>query len=241
MKTDGSRKSQQTGWWHHFGATILFGSVAVAAYCVPWGNAHIEYSRHGIDVGEFWRLITCHWTHFSFDHFLWNLIPFVWLGALCEGSDRKGFVFCTIGSALAISLYVFIFIPELSSYRGLSGLDSALFGFLAVGRMKGAVRTRNRVKSLLLLVFVSLFVAKVGYETLCRAPLFVSDLKAGFVPVPGAHAVGFMVGAATALMGNEKSRIQSNSTGSGSACAVSRSRDLTVHAHSSPAARSTAL
>jgi len=241
MKTDRSHNSFRTGWRPTIGATTLLGLAAVVVYLAPWGNLSLEFSRRTIAGGEIWRLLTCHWTHFSFEHFVWNLLPFVWLGALCERRDRQGFLLCTIGSALAISVYVFLFVPELSSYRGLSGLDSALFGFIAVGRVNDAVKARNRMKCLLLGLCASLFAAKIGYETVCRAPLFVSHVEAGFVPVPGAHAVGFLVGATTVLLSEIKNRIQSVATGSGSVNSVSLGRVRPAHTHSSPAARSTAL
>ncbi len=251
MNSNEVMKSRQPRWWHPFRATIAFSAAAVAVYLLPRAGTSLEYSRHALAGGEFWRFITSHWTHYTFDHFFWDLLAFVWLGAFCEKWDRKSYLICTVGSALAVSGCVHIFMPELFHYRGLSGIDSALFGLLAASRLKRAAKRAEWRRCLILGACLSLFASKVAYETISGSALFVNGAEAGLVPVPLAHAVGFAIGAAIGSARtvdsarNAESRIGSVRNGPGSTSAicefVSRVRKRNARDHSSPAERSTAL
>ena len=41
----------------------------------------LQFDREMIAGGEWWRLITCQWVHWSFDHFLWCALTLIALGA----------------------------------------------------------------------------------------------------------------------------------------------------------------
>ena len=141
-------------------------------------------------------MLTCHWVHFTHDHALWDVVAFVCLGAVCERLSRARFVGAIVASSVGISAAVWFVQPELASYRGLSGVDSALFGLLAAMLIRDALRRRDRVQLGVVVGGLLLFAAKVAYEAATGGAVFTADLGAGVVAVPLAHVVGAAVGAA---------------------------------------------
>src|SRR4051812_23307351 len=115
--------------------TALLAFVALGIYRVPEAAAIFEYSRTGMARCELWRLLTGHFTHFGLDHLRWDLAVFCAFGALAEFNNRRSFLI-TLGSAsIAITIAVAVFQPEIECYRGLSGLDSALYGLIMIGEL----------------------------------------------------------------------------------------------------------
>ncbi len=179
--------------------SLLLGSLAVPAFLLSWCGAALEYSRQALAGGEIWRIVTCHWTHFSFDVFLWDLVAFVFLGIACERRDRKSFLVCLGGAALLIPAVIWLVMPGLDYYRGLSGLDSALFGLLTVSLFREGIETGNRRRIVSVVVFTLFFLGKVTWETAGGGAVFAASTGGGAVPVPLAHAVGIAVGVAVGL------------------------------------------
>jgi rhomboid family GlyGly-CTERM serine protease len=141
-----------------------------------------------------YRLVTCHWLHWSTNHLAWDLAMFAVLGSLCERRSRGRFLGSLLVSAVAIPLVVMVAHPELASYRGLSGIDSALFGLLVTEHFVAGARARNWGSAVMFgLMGAALFV-KIALEMHAQANLFVSDTS--FTPVPLAHLVGALVGLA---------------------------------------------
>ena len=135
--------------------------------------------------GELWRIVTCHWTHWSLDHLLWDLAVFVGLGAACEQMNRSRYLICLAAATILIPLAVVIFLPDIEIYRGLSGLDSALFSLLVIP---------NLDKRFSLGVgFLAAFLLKTAYEMATGATVFVSS-SPDIASVPLAHAVGALTG-----------------------------------------------
>jgi rhomboid family GlyGly-CTERM serine protease len=144
---------------------------------------------------QLWRWITCHLTHWSGDHLFWDQLVFVALAAVCERLDRRRFAWALAISAPAISLAVATCQPQLQSYRGLSGIDSALFGLLC-GQL---LTTRQRTLRMIIAATALLFVTKLVIEILTDGAVFVDSGRAGFAPVPLAHAVGAVSGFVCAI------------------------------------------
>ena len=67
------------------------------------------------------------------------------LGLVSERLDPRRTRACLAISALVIPLAMVVFTPELDTYRGLSGLTSALFGLLAVTLLRDQLRDGNRL------------------------------------------------------------------------------------------------
>jgi len=87
-----------------------------------------------------------------------------------------------------------IFIPAMSSYRGLSGIDSALFVLLVAGVLKERLQDKSYPAMLVAGFTLLLLAGKILFEMVTGDTLFVSSTDAGFVPVPLAHAIGGICG-----------------------------------------------
>lgn len=89
--------------------------------------------------------------------------------------------------------------PELPTYRGLSGLDTALFVYMATDLLLGAWRERRLTPGLVSAALLTGLLAKLGYETFTGQTLFVDSAASGFAVVTLAHSVGALVGGGLAL------------------------------------------
>ena len=187
--------------WHGRGPTSRYVSCslalvlpAVAMLAWPLLACELEYDRSAIANGELWRIVTCQWTHWSSNHFLWDALVFLSLGTICERFSRRGFAVCTVASAVLIPLAVWFWSPGMLHFRGLSGIDSALFVLLTV-QLAG---TKGRSMAAVAICLLAAFVLKTYFEVAFNDTIFV-DSHGAFVPVPLAHAVGGAVGLLAAL------------------------------------------
>jgi hypothetical protein len=251
--------------------------IAIAVFLSPTLSTVLQFDRAALASGQVWRILTCHWTHWSADHLLWDAVAFAVLawacvsrrvppetrtpndppspryagkslaerGDACPRDAKKSFTanrrrgvpprsrrrreddrsqveasagtereasglrpdrgdtprlghvaWTVLLSALLIPAAVWLACPELETYRGLSGVDSALLTLLAVGLLRDGLRPggRRAVAAASAAVLLG-FGAKLLYELASGAALFVDAGAAGFVPVPVAHAAGAAVGA----------------------------------------------
>jgi rhomboid family GlyGly-CTERM serine protease len=142
---------------------------------------------------ELWRGISCHWAHWNGNHLFWSAGTFLVLGARCERAHRQQFLYCLVLSALAIPIALWRYMPELATYGGLSGLDSALFALLAVQVLRDKWNQGDRYWLAVGVLCALAFAAKVGYEFHTAQTLFAEPTTA-MSPVPLAHLVGGSVG-----------------------------------------------
>jgi rhomboid family GlyGly-CTERM serine protease len=182
--------------------TLWISVAAILATGFPAASAMLELKRQAVADGHFWRLLTGHLAHFGADHLLWDVMMFVALGSVCEWRWPRSTRIALLASAMAISLAVLIMAPGVQTYRGLSGIDSALFGLVAASLRREEDAKRSRLFSVLLWALLAGFAAKIGYELLTGTTFFVDSQTAGFVPVPLAHAVGFIVGVICSHLAN---------------------------------------
>ncbi len=178
-------------------ASLLFGALAVIVFFLPGATELLQYDRAALASGEWWRLVTGHWTHAGGQHLLFDVITFVALGGFLEARSRRAFWFVVGTSILAISLTLVVFNPELDSYRGLSGVDCALYVAVIayIIRDHGRDRWLSSVAGIMLVAFVG----KIVYEWGTGATLFVTTFSEGFAPVPLAHLVGGLAGGLAVL------------------------------------------
>ncbi len=176
-------------------ASLLLGAAAVAIYFLPGVSPFLQYDRSAMAAGEVWRTVTCHFTHWSFDHLAWDAGALVVLGLLCEAPYRRAFAACMGLSAVLVPLAVWTFIPEMETYRGLSGIDSALFVLLAVSILGESLVERRRAWAAGSALVLVAFAGKIAFECLSGATLFVDSAATSMTPVPLAHLVGGLTGA----------------------------------------------
>lgn len=88
--------------------------------------------------------------------------------------------------------------PEMQTYRGLSGVDSALVALMGTMLLREAVVLRQwRRVSAMALLFAG-FAAKMIYEAGTGTTLFVNATAAGFTPIVEAHLAGAVIGVVAA-------------------------------------------
>ncbi len=131
--------------------------------------------------GPWWQVFTCHFTHWTYEQLAWDAIAFLALGAACARRHRAAFCATLLASAALVPLAVLVFAPEVIAYRGLSGLDSALFVLAAAGRCR--ISRRDAGVPIVLLIA---FIAKIVFEMQTGATVFAGSVA----PVPVAHIAG---------------------------------------------------
>jgi len=176
--------------------TVLAGVavIAILAIASPCLTSLLEFDRAALGRGQWWRLLTGHLTHWNFDHLFWDLATCLGLATVCLKRSIRNTLYCLLGSALAISLSIWFWQPEIILYRGLSGIDSALFTLLSIGLLKDAYRQRDWLFFYAALLGLVGFFVKTGYEIGTGQTLFVDSTAASFVPLASAHAVGGLMG-----------------------------------------------
>jgi rhomboid family GlyGly-CTERM serine protease len=179
------------------GASLLLTAVAFVLWFAPALSSWCDWNRSL--PWQLWRWLTGHFCHWSADHLTWDVVVFLFLGAWCERRSRRHFLICILVAAVTICVATALFLPEIQSYRGLSGLDSALFGWLSVELLRSARAREDWRMVWVVFLFMTAFMAKVALECLTASTLFVSSSQGGFVPVPLAHAVGIVAGISSNL------------------------------------------
>jgi hypothetical protein len=151
--------------------------------------------------------LTGHLTHWSWNHLRWDLGAFAILSWLSLRLTPLRYAPCLLAAAVLIPLEVRLFQAALDCYRGLSGLDCALFGLViaALWHQPSGGRGWSAAHGLALLGGC-IFLAKTGFELVTGGTLFVeAGAAAGFVPVVSAHLTGFLCGLATGLFRRKSS------------------------------------
>ncbi|HWE96347.1 MAG TPA: rhombosortase [Tepidisphaeraceae bacterium] len=174
--------------------TLCTSLAACAIFALSNASTFLQYNVAALRHGQLWRLFTCHFTHFSASHLFWSGLAFLVLGATCELRDAKRFVVCCLSSALLISLGVWWMLPAVTTYRGLSGIDSALFTLSAVTILRDSRHGERRGTVWVVIATLIAFGGKIVFEFCTDRCVFVSN-AVSFAPVPLAHLIGAIVGA----------------------------------------------
>jgi rhomboid family GlyGly-CTERM serine protease len=118
---------------------LLLGAVIVLLAILPPGwQQLLQYHRSAIGNGEYWRLFSGHLLHSNYWHVLLNLGGLL-LAMLLHGRycTYRQLLCCWLLCALAISLLMYAFSPQLQIYVGLSGL---LHAMLTLGALQDIQR-----------------------------------------------------------------------------------------------------
>ena len=183
--------------------TVVLGGCALIAFAA---GSLFQYDRDAILSGQWWRAATGHLTHWSFDHLFWDAAVFAALGALAERRSRAAFLQCTAGAAVLISAGLWLLRPDVTHYRGLSGIDSALFVMTATSACADALSSGRPRTAAFAALTLAVFGAKVLWELATGSAVFVDAPAAGFEPLPLAHALGAAAGAAAGLLSHRRGR-----------------------------------
>jgi|CXWL01.1.fsa_nt_gi rhomboid family GlyGly-CTERM serine protease len=171
--------------------TFLAVGIATIVYLLPSLGDALIYDRASIQAGEWWRLLTGNWVHLSDMHFISDVIGLLVIGSMLEQQKNSGMWLVYLISGIVIGMVIFLCLPTLQFFGGLSGIVTAtLVYFCLTGLIKqGAWR---RV-CLSLLVMVAL---KIAIEFMLGVSILSSTNQQSFIPVPASH----LSGAASALL-----------------------------------------
>ena len=169
----------------HFRLPLLFLAAAGILMFFPETASFLELRMESpAEWSLLYRCFTAHFVHFTLQHFVSDALVFLILGWLVCREEERAFLPLILFSSFVISLCVWIFCRELYSCRGLSGIDCALFGWLAVRYLP---RRRKIVLPLL-----AAFCLKTVWECATGEALFAgTDV---FEAVPAAHLAGCFCG-----------------------------------------------
>ncbi len=193
-----SNEASSGGWWRSCRWTIglaclllvlnsghLPGVPAAAGGILNW----LQYDRDAIAAGECWRLLTCNLVHWSREHFWLDVGAFVIVGVLYERQLGRLYSWLLLASAVAVGLALFVFRPDLQTYRGLSGVDSGQFAAALAIECLAAIRDRRRL--CWFAPAAIMFFTKITYEALSGRMFFGTEGLGNIgVPVPLAHVAG---------------------------------------------------
>ena len=161
--------------------------VALFAIAGPAPSAWV-FDRDAILAGEWWRLITGHWVHSDPNHLAWNLTAFGLLAGTVETLGRRYLFGGLVAGMAGVDLLLWLGLPGLSHYCGLSGVLNTLLLLALLGHYR--LDPRSRV--IVLMVGVA-SLGKILFELLTRQAIFSSTAWAS---VPEAHLAGWLVGLA---------------------------------------------
>lgn len=177
-------------------ASLFLALPAAAIAAVPPLAARLELDRTAVGGGEWWRLLSGHWTHWSIDHLAWDGVVFLVLAVVAERISRTRLLASVAGSAVLCSLAVWWLLPSVAVYRGLSGIDSALFVLVCVTLVRDAGTRAPAARRVIPVLLLTGFLGKIAFETMTGTTVFVDSVSTGTSAVPLAHAVGALVGGA---------------------------------------------
>ena len=172
--------------------TAIIAALALGIAASPEMTSILTATRE--NWGQLWPVFTGHLCHWTGSHLFWDLIVFVIVGPLVEKSLGRAFLPWLGLASVGIVAAVFLLMPDVRSYRGLSGIDTFLYTFAVLQIIRNAyphIPYKMRGLSFLPLLLV---VAKIGFELATGETLFTGSLGDGVVPLPIAHAVGALMG-----------------------------------------------
>ena len=170
---------------NHLRLPLLFLAAALIPMLFPGIAPYLELRiASPAEPSLLFRCFSAHLVHFTSAHFFYDAFVFVVLGWLVCREKEEEFVPLVLFSSFVISLCVWIICRELYVYRGLSGIDCALFGWLAVRYLPQ--------KKGIIVPLLAAFCLKTIWECVTGTALFAgSDV---FEAVPEAHLAGCLCG-----------------------------------------------
>jgi rhomboid family GlyGly-CTERM serine protease len=167
--------------------------ICVGIFFLPGLSRLLVYDRQAVLAGNLWRLLTCHFVHYSGEHLFFNMLGFILAGLVVRRRGYNGFAILCAVSAFGIGITLLL-MPNLKEYGGFSGVVNAAIVFAASrGVREGGKWGRLSLAVLFLTLANSVLEANTGM------PTFSSTHGQMFVPVPLAHLAGGLIGAIMAF------------------------------------------
>lgn len=164
---------------------LLFVLPAGLAWSIPASPGLLLYERTAMLQGEWWRLWTGHWVHFSASHLAWNLAVLLGAGAWLARRHQGLLFTCALLGAPLIGLALLLGEPAMQTYGGLSGLATGVVALLALTELGRRGQDRPWGWGLLILV-----AAKIAFDATQTSALFAGLGTQAVRPSVLAHAAG---------------------------------------------------
>lgn len=165
--------------------TLLLLSGGLLAYIIPGMTAHLQYDRTAILAGEWWRVVTGNWVHFSASHLSYDLMALGLVGWMTERSGYPHFGLLVMLSALAIGMTLLAAQPDMQFYGGLSGIATAAIVYYALWGFREGGLWRWMYGTVLVISF-----GKIILEIVSGKTLLATAGSIPFLPVPISHITG---------------------------------------------------
>ena len=168
---------------------VLAGMAGMQEGVASW----LEYDRLAIAQGELWRLWSGHLVHFTAGQAAWDglalLVPALWLLGRGARSLVAGMLLLM---APAVSLALFLLVPDMAVYRGASALAVGLWVFALAEAWRAYPALRPALWAAALVLCAKLAAEPFG-------GFAVADLPAGVAVAWQAHWAGVAFGALSVL------------------------------------------
>lgn len=170
-------------------ATAAVIVAALLVYIIPGASELLVYDRARVTQGEWWRVLTSHWVHFSVSHLFWNALVVAVAGSWAERllPWRARILYLVAAGVIGAALHALE--PSLARYGGLSGVAAGLVVFLAMVQLRRGTDSRWFWWTVL-----GLLVVKIVAETLLASPLLARFPDPAMRSMAIAHLAGAVAG-----------------------------------------------
>lgn len=158
-----------------------------------------RYDREAVFSGEYWRLLSAHFTHLGWSHLFLNMVVFIPFWFLFKGVFKFQhwliiIVVCSIGISICFAFFDLI----LERYVGFSGVLHGLFMAVALKNILQYKRSSPATIPWEAIVIFLGIIAKITYEQIVGAVPMTQKASGGIVIV-NAHLYGTILGAFLAV------------------------------------------
>ena len=172
--------------WRYVALTLVLTALLQLV-----GPEWFRFERDWAESGQIWRLVSAHWVHVNWKHWLINGASLVVLAALTTPRWGIGrWLWQTVLIGLGISLLVTWLNPEVRDYAGHSGV---LYGLYLLGAV--SLYPRDRLIAMLIVLAVA---GRVVLEKLAWFDFHTDDFIGANV-ILDSHLYGLLLGIAIAL------------------------------------------
>ena len=177
-----------------FAPTVVIAAVCLVYFGPDELDNLLRYERGLIFSGEYWRIVSGHFTHINLNHLLLNCAGLILAWSLLPIRPRPDLALLGIAILSGLcGMGLLILEPQVSGYKGLTALIHAL---LAVGAVLNLTERGSRWWGLVLLSILSLKVYSESFGT--RRSIIAQWIDAPLVTE--ANLWGLATGATVAIL-----------------------------------------
>ena len=170
--------------------TCLVLGAAIAVALIPKAQTCLIYDRAAILSGQFWRLFTGHWVHFSTAHLVGDGLAIGIVGWIIESKRLPHFGWLCLTAPWFISAALLCFEPQLHYYGGLSAMAVCLIVYACLS----GLQERGAWRWMCLAALVVL-AAKLIMELATGRMLLASAVDPSITVCTPAHLAGMLFAA----------------------------------------------